>query len=58
MTSIFSEKYSELKQGRSLVLLSSIGTATVELQLQDRTLEFKVSPDKASAISMFHNHGK
>ena len=58
MVQKFSTKYSELKQGRSLVLLSSVGTATIELQLQDRKLEFTVSPDKASAISMFHNHGK
>jgi hypothetical protein len=58
MAQKFSTKFSELKQGRSLVLLSSVGTATIELQLQDRKLQFTVSPDKASAISMFHNHGK
>ena len=58
MVQKFSTKYSELKQGRSLVLLSSVGTASLELHLQDLKLEFTVSTDKAYAISMFHNHVK
>lgn len=54
----FSQKFSKLKQGRSLEWMSTVGTATIELQLQDRTLSFTVTPEKASAISLFHDRGK
>lgn len=55
---VFSQKFSKLKQGRSLQWLSSVGTVSIELELQDRTLDFTVNPEKASAISLFHDKGK
>lgn len=54
----FSQKFSKLKQGRSLQWLSTVGTTTVELQLEDRTLSFTVNPEYASTIFLFHERSE
>lgn len=53
----FSKRFGKLKQGRSLQWLPTVGTATIELQLEDRTLKFTVTPERASVILLFHDRG-
>lgn len=50
---MYSEGYSKIKQGRKLKWLRNIGTVKIELQLEDRKLEFDVTPEQSAVIAFF-----
>ncbi|KAK9237659.1 hypothetical protein V1525DRAFT_403411 [Lipomyces kononenkoae] len=49
----YSAKFSILKSARKLSWLKRLGSVDVTLELEDRTLDFTVSPDRASLIYLF-----
>ncbi|KAK9313606.1 hypothetical protein V1522DRAFT_410273 [Lipomyces starkeyi] len=49
----YSAKFSILKSARKLTWLKRLGSVDVTLELEDRTLDFTVSPDRASMIYLF-----
>ncbi|KAK9371273.1 hypothetical protein V1509DRAFT_614153 [Lipomyces kononenkoae] len=49
----YSAKFSILKSARKLMWLKRLGSVDVTLELEDRTLDFTVSPDRASLIYLF-----
>ncbi|KAK9249540.1 hypothetical protein V1506DRAFT_450599 [Lipomyces tetrasporus] len=51
----YSAKFSILKSARKLTWLKRLGTVDVTLELEDRTLDFTVSPDRASMIYLFQD---
>ncbi|KAJ3242303.1 Anaphase-promoting complex subunit 2 [Chytriomyces hyalinus] len=53
----FSGTFSQLKSMRTLRHLTSYGTVTLDLELEDRTLTFTVTPSQASVIGFFHETG-
>ncbi|KAJ3248476.1 Anaphase-promoting complex subunit 2 [Chytriomyces hyalinus] len=53
----FSGTFSQLKSMRTLRHLTSYGTVTLDLELEDRTLSFTVTPSQASVIGFFHETG-
>ncbi|KAK9467755.1 hypothetical protein V1512DRAFT_259984 [Lipomyces arxii] len=53
----YADRFSILKSGRKLKWLKRLGTVEVTLELEDRTLEFNVSPERASLIYLFQKKG-
>ncbi|RUS22247.1 hypothetical protein BC937DRAFT_89906 [Endogone sp. FLAS-F59071] len=53
----YEKSFEVLKPARKLNWLSHLGTVKLELELQDRTLEFSVSPVHASIIHCFEENG-
>ncbi|CUM65156.1 uncharacterized protein PRCAT00002783001 [Priceomyces carsonii] len=51
----FSDSYLELKKGRYLKLLPHLGLVKIELSLNNKTLNFETSPDRASIITLFND---
>ncbi|KAK9481286.1 hypothetical protein V1514DRAFT_323455 [Lipomyces japonicus] len=51
----YSTRFSALKLARKLTWMKHLGTVDIKLELQDRTLEFTVSPDRASLIYLFQD---
>ncbi|ODV83359.1 hypothetical protein CANARDRAFT_179466, partial [[Candida] arabinofermentans NRRL YB-2248] len=49
----FEEAYGHKKKGRKLTLFPSLGLVDIDIVLKDRTLNFQVSPDKASILYLF-----
>lgn len=52
----YAAEYETAKKGRKIESLSLLGKVVVELELQDRTKEFEVSPDIASVIYLFNDN--
>lgn len=53
----YEKSFEVLKPARKLNWLPHLGTVKLELELQDRTLEFSVSPVHASIIHCFEENG-
>ncbi|ODQ64820.1 hypothetical protein NADFUDRAFT_83685 [Nadsonia fulvescens var. elongata DSM 6958] len=51
----YSQGFEKLKQGRKLRWLNHIGSVKVELELEDRSLDFVVTPEQASVIELFQH---
>lgn len=50
---IFNSEFSNLKKGRNLKLLPSVGSVKLELVIGNESRHFEVTPDKAAVISLF-----
>lgn len=55
---LYSDGYSKIKQGRRLKWLKNVGTVDIELQLEDRNLEFQVTPEQSAVIASFQEGPK
>lgn len=55
---MFEGSFEKLKQGRELVWLGSLGSVTVEIEVDGSVVEYIVSPEKACLISLFEERGK
>lgn len=51
---IYGEKYSKFKKGRYLKFLPSMGQVTIELEFENCTKEFFVTPAQAAVIEVFN----
>jgi hypothetical protein len=54
----YDEGFQIFKPRRKLQWLKSLGKVQIELELQDRTLEFEVAPIYATIIHYFQQQGK
>lgn len=54
----YDEGFQIFKPRRKLQWLKSLGKVQIELELQDRTLEFEVAPIYATIIHNFQQQGK
>lgn len=55
---IYASEFSKLKQGRRLKWAKGLGTAKIELQLEDRTLTIDVTPEQLAVIAYFQDGPK
>lgn len=54
----FDSHFQKLKQGRGLSWLGNLGSVTLDIEINNETVEFVVSPEKAGLISLFQDKGK
>ncbi|KAL3823960.1 hypothetical protein ACJIZ3_019989 [Penstemon smallii] len=55
LLSDYANKFNEIKTPRKLLWKKNLGTVKLELQFEDRTLQFSVTPLHASIISQFQD---
>lgn len=53
----YANAFTEFKPDKRLYWLPQLGTITLELELQDRTIEAEVTPLEASVIGLFEGNG-
>ena len=54
----YTEQYKSLKGSRTLRWVPHLGLVELELELEDRTLSFTVTPARAATIMYFHEKRK
>jgi anaphase-promoting complex subunit 2 len=53
----YADGFTEFKPDKGLHWLPQLGTITLELELQDRTIEAEVTPLEAAVIGLFEEKG-
>jgi len=53
----YANGFTEFKPDKKLYWLPQLGTITLELELQDRTIEAEVTPLEAAVIGLFGEKG-
>ena len=53
----YAEGFTEFKPDKKLHWLPQLGTITLEIELQDRTIEAEVTPIEAAVIGLFEEKG-
>ena len=53
----YANEFAEFKPDKKLHWLPQLGTVTLELELQDRTIEAEVTPLEAAVIGFFEEKG-
>ena len=53
----YADGFTEFKPDKKLHWLPQLGTITLELELQDRTIEAEVTPLEAAVIGLFEEEG-
>ena len=54
---LYANGFTEFKPDKKLHWLPQLGTITLELELQDRTIEAEVTPLEAAVIGLFEENG-
>ena len=54
---IYSKEFEVIKAARKLEWIPQIGSVALELEFQDRKLEFNVSPLQATVVMYFQDQG-
>lgn len=54
---LYANGFMEFKPDKKLHWLPQLGTITLELELQDRTIEAEVTPVEAAVIGLFEESG-
>ena len=57
MQDLYANGFMEFKPDKKLHWLPQLGTITLELELQDRTVEVEVTPLEAAVIGLFEEKG-
>lgn len=53
----YANGFAEFKPDKKLLWLPQLGTITLEIELQDRTIEAEVTPLEAAVIGLFEEKG-
>lgn len=54
----FKNNYSEIKKGRSLTLIPSLGVVKLDIDVNNTSFHFEVTPEQATVISLFDKNSE